>query len=681
MSTMVKGGRILVVDDEPGMRDFLIYELQEEGYQTAFACNGEEALEKIKNENFQVVVTDIKMPKMDGLELLEKAKKISPYLEFIMVTGYAQIENAVKAMKEGAYDFLSKPYELNEILVVIEKALEKSELRQDRDIAVELSRVKSEFLATMSHEIRTPMNAVIGMSDLLEETPLSIEQREYVRVLKRGGETLMNLINNILDLSKVESGNLELEKTEFNLEELSEQVMELMAYRAHEKGLELAFQISPEVPINLMGDPNRLKQVLVNLIGNALKFTEKGEVVLEVKSVERADDKCRILFSVKDTGIGIPKEKLEQIFDPFTQADASTTRKYGGTGLGLTISKKLVERMGGGIEVTSQPGQGTTFYFTLPFEIRKGGSIQEASPIISLKGLKVLLVDDNATNRLILSHILVSWGAQVTQAESGEAAISELKRSTAANQSYQLLLLDCRMPKMDGFQLIEEIKKDSNFEQMTIMMLTSDARYGDIARAQKLGVSRYLTKPVKKMELFNTLTSTLAKHGEKIQEPASVETVQVNDFVRPIRILLAEDVSDNRLLVQAYLKDTPWKLDWACDGEKAVRKFKSDSYDLVLMDIQMPVMDGYRATEMIRIWEKEQGRSPVPIVALTARALKEEVGKSANSGFTAYITKPIKKKRLLDAIKEQIQSRDGGKKESNEHDYKVRSENSSSGGC
>lgn len=536
MSTMVKAGRVLVVDDEPGMRDFLVYELQEEGYQTAFACDGEDAIERIKKEDFQVVITDMKMPKMDGLELLEAAKKINPYLEFIVVTGYAHVENAVMAMKKGAYDLLQKPYELSEILAVVEKAFEKSELRQDRDIARELSRAKSEFLATMSHEIRTPMNAVIGMSDLLEETPLSIEQREYVQILKRGGETLMNLINNILDLSKVESGNLELEKTEFNLKELSEQVMELMAYRAHEKGLELAFQISSEVPIKLMGDPNRLKQVIVNLIGNALKFTEKGEVVLEVKSVEKTNDQCRLLFSVKDTGIGIPKEKLGQIFDPFTQADASTTRKYGGTGLGLTISKKLVERMGGGIEVTSEPGQGTTFNVTLPFEIQKGGSIQEV-----------------------------------------------------------------------------EFK----------------------------------------------------------------EKVQANDFVRPIRILLAEDVSDNRLLVQAYLKDTPWKLDWACDGEEAVRKFKSDSYDLILMDIQMPVMDGYAATQAIRNWEKDEGRSPVPIFALTARALKEEVQKSENAGFTAYVTKPIKKKRLLDTIKEQIQSREGGKKESNEHDHEVRSENNS----
>ncbi|MBI4970876.1 MAG: response regulator [Candidatus Omnitrophica bacterium] len=667
--------RILVVDDEPGMRDFLVYELQEEGYQASFACDGEDALEKIKNGNFQVVITDIKMPKMDGLELLEAAKKIYPYLEFIVVTGYARVENVVMAMKKGAYDLLQKPYELSEILVIVEKAFEKSQLRQDRDIALELSRAKSEFLATMSHEIRTPMNAVIGMTDLLEESPLSVEQREYVRILKNGGETLLNLINNILDLSKVESGNLELEKAWFNLEELCEQVMELVAYRAHAKGLELAFQILPEVPTKLMGDSNRLKQVLVNLIGNALKFTEKGEVVLEVTSAEKTEDQCRLLFSVKDTGIGIPNEKLKQIFDPFTQADASTTRKYGGTGLGLTISKKLAERMGGGIEVTSQLGQGTTFCVTLPFEIQKGGSIQETSSISSLKGLSVLLVDDNATNRLILNRILESWEAQVTQAASGEAAISELKRSIAANHPYQLLLLDCRMPNMDGFQLIEEIKKESHCERITILMLTSDARYGDIARAQKLGVSGYLLKPIRKMDLFNMITSTLAKREDKVQGPEFKETVPQNNFVQPLHILLAEDVQDNQILIQAYLKGTSWRLDFACDGREAVEKIQSDHYDIVLMDIQMPVMDGYAATHAVRNWEKEQGRDSVPIVALTARALKEEVQKSIDAGFTAYITKPIKKQRLLDVIQEQMQSREDGKKEISEHDYKFGAKN------
>ena len=536
-----------------------------------------------------------------------------------------------------------------------------------REAALEASRAKSDFLSSMSHEIRTPMNAVLGMADMMSEGDLSAEQRRYLDIIRNNSIILLDLINGILDLAKVESGQLSFEEVDFDLRELIETVVETMGLHAHEKHLEIAGHVAADVPQNLVGDPLRLRQVIVNLLGNAIKFTTDGEIVLSVEMAhpDTGSGSVAIRFSVTDTGIGIAPDKIDSIFGAFTQADSSTTRKYGGTGLGLAIVKRLVEMYHGQLAVESEIGKGSCFSFSAEFKTRPAPapvSLDAAS--VDLAGIRILVVDDTAANRMILRRALISKGVLVTCVECGQAALDEIVRAAVRGDSYRVVLLDCRMPAMDGIEVTARIRHLglAPGDCPIILMLTSDDLAATKARAREVGVETYLIKPIKRAALFEALDRALGVGRASSQSTSPAEPVGVDPTsgsavfakMRPLRILLADDSRDNRLLVHAYFKKMPHTLDEVEDGAAAVKKFKTGIYDLILMDIEMPIMDGYSATRAIRAMEKETGSRRIPIIALTASVLTDALKKARDAGCDAYVAKPVKKATLVAAVDKAI---------------------------
>jgi len=535
----------------------------------------------------------------------------------------------------------------------------ETELVSAKEAAEAASHAKSEFLANMSHEIRTPLNGVMGMTDLALETHLTNEQREYLETVKVSSDALLTVINDILDFSKIEAGRMELDSSEFNLRDCLEAALKTLSVSGDEKRLELLCEVAPEVPEVLRGDSGRLRQILINLIGNAIKFTDDGEVALKVH-VESQEQRDYLLhFTISDTGIGIPEEKCESIFAPFTQADSSTTRKYGGTGLGLTISARLVNMMGGAIWVDSELGKGSQFHFTAHLQAVDSKEIKVgfAAPPEILRSVRVLIVDDNRTNRRILEGMLNRWEMKTAQVEGGEEALAELSSALAAGDAYKLVLTDMHMPKMDGFALVEEIRKRLELSAATIMMLTSAGHRGDAARCQELGVSAYLLKPIRQSELREAIARVLGARQQDGAVPL-ITRFSLQDAREPgtsLKVLLAEDNLVNQRLAVRLLEKRGHRVVVAANGLETLQALSKEWFDLILMDVQMPEMDGLEATAAIR--QREKGaRFRQPIVALTAHAMKGDREKCLAAGMDGYLAKPIRPQEL-DAILDQYLAR------------------------